>query len=139
MTIITLDLNSSSMTNNGGVYNEQLQNLPFGVRVKIIDVISLVSITNASISPFMYLHSNLIQNNSFDALTNSKTNCLQALDLVNHITVAGITTYYTDSQNFQFESVLPQTIQIEKRTGINRTLLIDNVDFHIRICMEVVN
>jgi hypothetical protein len=139
MTIITLDLNSSSMTNNGGLYTEEIKNLPFGVRVKIIDIISLVSITNASISPFMYLHSNLIQNNSYDALTNSKTNCLQTLDLVNHIAVGGVSTYYTDSQNFQFESVLPQTIQIEKRTGINRTLLIDNVDFHIRICMETID
>jgi len=139
MTIITLDLNSSSMTNNGGVYSEQIQDLEFGKKVKILDVVSLVSITNASISPFMYLHSNLIQNNSFDALRNGKTNCLQALDLVNFINIGGITTYYTDTHNFQFESVLPQTIQIEKRTGINRTLLIDNVDFHIRICMETID
>lgn len=138
MTIITFDLNSSNMTNNYGVYTQRIQDLQFGKRVKIIDVISIVSITNASVSPFMYLQSNLIQNNSFDALTNSKTNCLQVLDLANNINIGGITTYYTDSQNFQFESVLPQTIQIEKRTGINRTLLIDNVDFHIRICMETI-
>jgi len=138
MTIITLDLNSSSMTNNNGIYTEQIINLPFGKKIKIIDVISLVSVTNASISPFMYLYSNLIQNNSYDSLTNQTTGCLQALDLVNHIAAGGVSTYYTDSQNYQFESVLSQTINIEKRTGINRTLLIDNVDFHIRISMEVI-
>ena len=60
MTIITLDLNSSSMTNNNGIYSKPILDLPFGTKIKILDVISLVSITNASISPFMYLHSNLI-------------------------------------------------------------------------------
>lgn len=138
MTIITLDLNSSSMTNNNGIYSKPILDLPFGTKIKILDVISLVSITNASISPFMYLHSNLIQSNSYDSLTNGKSGCLQALDLVNHIAVGGITTYYTDSHNFQFETVLNNNITIEKRTGINRTLLIDNVDFHIRISLEII-
>ena len=140
MTIITLDLSSSTMSNNGGVYSEVLQTLKTGQRVKIIDIISLVSITNASISPFMYLYSNLIQNNSYDSLTNSTTSCLQALDLVNHIAAGGVSTYYTDSQNFQFESVLQNTITIERRTGINRTLYVDNaVEFHVRISLEVID
>jgi hypothetical protein len=140
MTIITLDLSSASMTNNNGVYSEVLQTLQTGQRIKIIDIISLVSISNASVSPFMYLYSNLIQNNSFDTLTNSTTNCIQALDLVNYISSGGVSTYYTDSQNFQFESVLQNTITIERRTGINRTLYIDNaVDFHIRISLEIID
>lgn len=138
MTIITLDLNSSSMTNNNGIYTEQILDLPFGTKIKINDVISLVSITNANISPFMYLHSNLIQTNSYDALTNGKSGCLQALDLVNFIDDGVISTYYTDSHNFQFDTVLNNNITIEKRTGINRTLLIDNVDFHIRISFEII-
>ena len=140
MTIITLDLSSATMSNNGGVYSEVLQTLKTGQRIRIIDMVSLVSITAGSESPFMYLYSNLIQNNSYDSLTNSTTSCIQSLDLVNFIVAGGVNTYYTDSQNFQFESVLQNTITIERRTGINRTLYVNNaVDFHVRISLEVID
>jgi len=140
MTIITLDLSAGSMLGGAdGRYYEPIVNLPFGKRVKIISVISLCSIANASISPYMYLYSNLIQNQSYDSLTNGTTSVLQAIDLVNHINSTGVSTYYTDSNMFQFESVLPETITIEKRTGINRTLLNDATAFHIRICMETID
>ena len=140
MTIITLDLSSATMSNNGGVYSEVLQTLKTGQRIRIIDIVSLVSITAGAESPFMYLYSNLIQNNSYDSLTNSTTSCIQSLDLVNFIVAGGVNTYYTDSQNFQFESVLQNTITIERRTGINRTLYVNTaVDFHVRISLEVID
>ena len=140
MTIITLDLSSATMSNNGGVYSEVLHTLKTGQRIRIIDIVSLVSITAGAESPFMYLYSNLIQNNSYDSLTNSTTNCLQMIDLLNFVVAGGVNTYYTDSQNFQFESVLQNTITIERRTGINRTLYVDNaVDFHVRISLEVID
>jgi hypothetical protein len=138
--IITLDLSSGSMMGGAdGRFYETLTNLPFGKRVKVISVLSLVSIANASISPYMYIYSNLIQNQSFDSLTGGTTNLLQAIDLVNHINSAGVTTYYSDSNMFQFETVLPETITIEKRTGINRSLLNDGTVFHIRICFETID
>ena len=140
MTIITLDLSSATMSNNGGVYSEVLQTLKTGQRIRIIDIVSLVSITAGAESPFMYLYSNLIQNNSYDSLTNSTTNCLQMIDLLNFVVAGGVNTYYTDSQNFQFESVLQNTITIERRTGINRTLYVNTaVDFHVRISLEVID
>ena len=140
MTIITLDLSSATMAGGAdGRFSESLVNLPFGKRVKVISVVSLVSIANASISPYMYVYSNLINNKSYDSVTNGTTNLLQAIDLVNHISSAGVSTYYTDSNMFQFDTVIPENITIEKRTGIGRTLLNDATSFHIRICMEVVD
>jgi len=138
--LITLDLSSASMLNGGdGRYSEHIVNLPFGKRVKILSVVSLCSIANASISPYMYLYSNLIQNQSYDSLTGGTTSVLQAIDLVNHINSAGVATYYTDSNMFQFDTVIPETITIEKRTGINRTLLNDGTSFHVRICLETID
>ena len=139
MTIITLDLSSASMLGGSdGRFYKPLINLPFGQKVKVISVVSLVSIANASISPYMYVYSNLINNQSYDTLTNGTTSLLQSLDLVNHINSAGVSTYYTDSNMIQFDTVIPETITIEKRTGINRTLLNDSTSFHIRICFEII-
>ena len=138
--IITLDLSSASMLGGAdGRFSEPLVNLPYGKRVKVISIISLVSIANASISPYMYIYSNLINNKSYDSVTGGTTNLLQSLDLVNHISSAGVSTYYTDSNMFQFDTVIPENITIEKRTGIGRTLLNDSTSFHIRICMEVIS
>ena len=140
MTIITLDLSSGSMLGGAdGRFSEPLVNLPFGKKVKVISVVSLVSIANASISPYMYVYSNLINNKSYDSVTGGTTSVLQAIDLVNHIHAAGVGTYYTDSNMFQFETVIPETITIEKRTGIGRTLINDSTSFHIRICMETID
>jgi hypothetical protein len=138
--IITLDLSSGSMLGGAdGRFSEPIVNLPFGRRVKIISVVSLVSIANASISPYMYIYSNLIQNQSYDSLTNGTTSVLQAIDLFNHVHSAGVSTYYTNSNMFQFDTVIPETITIEKRSGIGRTLLNDGTSFHIRICMETID
>ena len=138
--IITLDLSSASMLGGAdGRFSEPLVNLPYGKRVKVISIISLVSIANASISPYMYIYSNLINIKSYDSVTGGTTNLLQSLDLVNHISSAGVSTYYTDSNMFQFDTVIPENITIEKRTGIGRTLLNDSTSFHIRICMEVIS
>ena len=138
--IITLDLSSGSMLGGAdGRFSEPIVNLPFGKKVRVISVVSLVSIANASISPYMYIYSNLIQNQSFDSLTGGTTSVLQAINLVNNINSVGVSTYYTDSNRFQFETVIPETITIEKRTGINRTLLNDATNFHIRICFETID
>ena len=138
--IITLDLSSATMTGGAdGRFSETLVNLPFGQKVKVISVVSLVSIANASISPYMYVYSNLINNQSYDSVTGGTTSLLQSIDLVNHINSAGVSTYYTDSNMFQFDTVIPETITIEKRTNIGRTLLNDATSFHIRICMEVIS
>ena len=138
--IITLDLSSGSMLGGAdGRFSEPIVNLPFGKKVRVISVVSLVSIANASISPYMYVYSNLINNKSYDSVTGGTTNLLQAIDLVNHIHAAGVGTYYTDSNMFQFETVIPETITIEKRAGIARTLVNDATSFHIRICMETID
>lgn len=138
--IYTFDLSSATMGGGSdGRFTEPIVNLPFGKRVKVISVVSLVSIANASISPYMYIYSNLINNNSYDSFSGGTTSLLQAIDLNNLINSAGVSTYYTDSNMFQFETVIPETITIEKRTNINRTLLNDSTSFHIRICMETID
>jgi hypothetical protein len=136
--IITLDLNSSSMSNNNGIYTETLVNMPVGKRVKIISVISMVSVTSATYGYFIYLISNLIQNNSYDSLTNGTSNILQLIEAINGTVFGAETAYYTDSNMYQIETILPETITIQKAYNIARTKF-DNGSFHIRICMETID
>lgn len=139
MTRFTLELSSANMTNNGGIYSQSLDDLPFGKRVKITNIISVTGITTALItSPFLFWNSNLIQNNSYDNLTNSKSNTLQVINHTTRVVVGLITNYNTDTLNSPFETVIPQTITIEKRIGNAKTLLVDNIPFYIKICMETI-
>lgn len=139
MSRITLELSSANMINSGGVYTQSLDGLPFGKRVKITNIISVTGITTALItSPFLYWNSNLIQNNSYDNFTNSKSNTLQVINHTTRVVSGLITNYNTDTLNSQFETVINQTISIEKRIGINRTLLVDDIPFYIKICMEII-
>ena len=63
--IITLDLSSGSMLGGAdGRFSEPIVNLPFGKKVRVISVVSLVSIANASISPFSHVTENSLSNSS---------------------------------------------------------------------------
>jgi len=139
MTIITLDLNSENMTNTGGVFSESLRgNLHVGKRVKIISVISIVSFTTASVGFYQYLASNLINNNSYDSLTNGTSSILQVIDTTKNTVFGLVSTFYTDSTNFQIETVIPETITLIKKNGTLQTNVNDANPFLVRICMEVV-
>lgn len=139
--IITLELTSTNMTNNGGRYTQYIDDLPFGRRVKIKNIISVTGMTTALISatPFLFWNSNIIQNNSFDSFTNSNSNTLQVINHTTRVVYAPLTYYNTDTLNSPFETVIPQTISIEKRIGITRTLLVDDVPFYIKIIMETID
>jgi len=140
MAIITLDLNSENMTNTGGVFSEQLsRNLPTGKRVKIISVISIVSFTTASVGFYQYLSSNLIQNNSYDSLTNGTSSILQVLDTTKNTVFGLVSTFYTDSSMFQIETILPETITLIKKNGTAQANVNDANPFLVRICMETID
>ena len=138
--LITLELTSTNMTNTGGIYTQSLIDLPFGTRVKITNIISVTGITTSLItSPFLYWNSNLVQNNSFDNLTNSKSNTLQVINHTTRVVLGAITNYNTDTLMSPYETVIPQTISIQKRSGIGRTLLVDDIPFYMKICMETID
>lgn len=138
--LITLELTSTNMTNTGGIYTQSLIDLPFGKRVKITNIISVTGITTSLItSPFLYWNSNLVQNNSFDNLTNSKSNTLQVINHTTRVVLGAITNYNTDTLMPAYETVIPQTISIQKRSGITRTLLVDDIPFYMKICMETID
>lgn len=139
--IITLELSSSNMTNTGGVYTQYINDLPFGKRVKIINIISVTGVTTALISaPFLFWNSNLIQNNSFDNYSSSKSNTLQVINHTTRVVVGLITNYNTDTLNSPFETFIPQNIiTLEKRIGLAKTLLVDDLPFYLKIIMETID
>ena len=138
MTIITLDLSSTSMTNNGGIFSERLINF-VGKRVKIISIISIVATQVGVAGYLLYLQSNLIQNNSHDSLTNGTSNILQMMD-INAVAFAGPTSvFFTESNFYQIETVIPETITITKTSGFQRVHLNDGNAFHVRICMQTLD
>lgn len=139
--IITLELLSSNMTNTDGVYTQYINDLPYGKRVKIINIISVTGITTASItSPFLFWNSNLIQNNSFDNFSFNKSNTLQVINHTSGVVAATLTNYNTDTLNSPFDTVIPQNvITVEKRIGLDKTLLVDDVPFYLKIIMETID
>jgi len=138
--LYTLELLQNTMINNGGRYTQSIRNLPIGKRVKIVNIISVVGITTGFVTqPFFYWNSNLVQINSFDTLTNGGSNTLQVINPYNRLVTGGLTNYNVDNIATQFETVIPETITIEKRTGVNRTLLIDDVPFYMKIVMESID
>jgi len=140
MTIITLDLNSENMTNTGGIFAESLRgNLHVGKRVKIISVISIVSFTTSAVGFYQYLSSNLINNNSYDSLTNGTSSILQVIDTTKNTVFGLVSTFYTDSTNFQIETVIPETITLIKKNGTAQTNVNDANPFLVRICMETID
>jgi len=140
MTIMTLELSSSSMVNDSGIYTQPITNLPIGKRVRIITISSQTSITTALIVfPFIYWNSNLIQNNSYDSFNNSYSNTLQVINHTTRVINGAITTFNTDTITGNFETVIPESISISKRMTVNKTLLNENQPFYIKIVMETID
>ena len=138
--IITLNLNSDNMTNTGGVFSEQIsREFPIGKRVKIISIQSIATFTTLTVGYYQYIASNLIQNNSYDSLTNGTSSILQLIDTSKNTVFGLVSSYYTDSNMFQIETVLPETITLSRKNGTAQTTLNDGNPFQVRICMETID